>query len=755
MGQQVFTSSGTFTTPAGVTSVDVECWGGGGGGGGAYSSGNSGGGGGGGAYSKKTSIAVTPGNNYTVTVGTGGTGGTGDPVDNGDAGGDSWFNSTGTVLAKGGGGGVHGLNGGGAGSGGSSASGVGDTKFSGGNGAPKFGSGSQPGGGGGGGAGDANNGGNASSGTGGTGGSAGGGNGGSGAAGAVGGSGSVKGGAGAGGGNTGSSIGVNGGNGARGEVIVTWTDVTPVNIQKSLKYTVKTTPSAVTKSLKYTVEAPVAVTKSLKYTVETTPAAIQKSLQYVILDTKIEKSLKYAVRLSIAVQKTLKYTVETIPSAITKQLKYSVGGATAITKSLQYVISPVPTNITKGLQYVVNTTPRPKKHVSIKAYTHAGAFLGEIQDASFRSFTKRIDEGLGECVFTVARKFDELGLDLVEGNRIEIFISDKETVEPSAENNTGARRVYSGRISGVSLGVTGETEEVEVRCMGFWASLGLDFLKSGSQTKLYTRTTGGVGTTATPQSVDIGAVVRGIMDRYMAETDNELITYTTESVPDVGSSMSYVFQQRTYREAIQKCLDAAPYGHHSYVDENYLFHFKPISATPDHKFYFGKHFSEIRIERNINRTRNFLLLWAPNAGSTYKGYSDGDSILRYGRQVERVADDNIQDTTTMDLVGNRFIAQNKDVEVRVTATILDSNGEEGLGYDIESVQPGDTCAFYNFNSSISSLFRENMIITEIEYTLDYIRITVEPIRFTVADITSRLRQLMSEENATDVPSSYT
>ena len=31
---QTFTSSGSWTAPAGVTSVTVECWGGGGGGGG-------------------------------------------------------------------------------------------------------------------------------------------------------------------------------------------------------------------------------------------------------------------------------------------------------------------------------------------------------------------------------------------------------------------------------------------------------------------------------------------------------------------------------------------------------------------------------------------------------------------------------------------------------------------------------------------------------------------------------------------------
>ncbi len=62
----------TFTVPAGVTSLTVECIGGGGGGGAAVATGA--GGGGGGAYSMAV-IVVTPGQNISYTVGSGGPGG--------------------------------------------------------------------------------------------------------------------------------------------------------------------------------------------------------------------------------------------------------------------------------------------------------------------------------------------------------------------------------------------------------------------------------------------------------------------------------------------------------------------------------------------------------------------------------------------------------------------------------------------------------------------------------------------------------
>ncbi len=106
-----FFSNGTWTCPAGVTSVSVECWGAGGGG-----TTNTAGGGGG-AYSKKT-VAVTPSSNYAVVVGTSAANANG---------GDTTFAST-TVVAKGG------LSGGNGRTGGQASAGTGDTKYSGGDG---------------------------------------------------------------------------------------------------------------------------------------------------------------------------------------------------------------------------------------------------------------------------------------------------------------------------------------------------------------------------------------------------------------------------------------------------------------------------------------------------------------------------------------------------------------------------------------------------------------------------------------------
>jgi hypothetical protein len=96
-----------WTAPAGVTSIQVECWGGGGGGSGACPDPDpnvdlivSGNGGGGGGYARSI-VSVTPGVTYNITVGGGGQGGayavSGGAGENG---GHSYFESV--VVGKGG-----------------------------------------------------------------------------------------------------------------------------------------------------------------------------------------------------------------------------------------------------------------------------------------------------------------------------------------------------------------------------------------------------------------------------------------------------------------------------------------------------------------------------------------------------------------------------------------------------------------------------------------------------------------------------
>ena len=105
-----YNASTTWTCPANVTALQVECWGGGGAGGSAIQGTSKralGGGGAGGAYARLNSFPVVSERTYYINIGAGGVSSTDNLAT--VPGGDSWFNSNNVtstlVLAKGGAGG--------------------------------------------------------------------------------------------------------------------------------------------------------------------------------------------------------------------------------------------------------------------------------------------------------------------------------------------------------------------------------------------------------------------------------------------------------------------------------------------------------------------------------------------------------------------------------------------------------------------------------------------------------------------------
>ena len=90
--------NGVYVVPEGVYNIKVQCWGGGGSGGAATGQAAAGGGGAGGSYVEKN-ISVVPGQSFNYSVGNGGYGITTSTNRNG---GNTWFGTSTSLLAKGG-----------------------------------------------------------------------------------------------------------------------------------------------------------------------------------------------------------------------------------------------------------------------------------------------------------------------------------------------------------------------------------------------------------------------------------------------------------------------------------------------------------------------------------------------------------------------------------------------------------------------------------------------------------------------------
>lgn len=400
-----------------------------------------------------------------------------------------------------------------------------------------------------------------------------------------------------------------------------------------------------------------------------------------------------------------------------------------------------------------------RKQLLVNVYDpSSGALLATWSDFSFSGFTKEVNSGPSECVLRLAKAFDYSGTDVVLGNDVELRIADKDTVAQVSDFAT--RMIYRGYISLIERTAEGPKEEIIIYVLGYYTLLSLDVLKNSAQTTLYSHSSTGLTTSSGSQgAADIGLMVRALMDRYIAENSSPQLSYDADDIPDTGTTATYTFQQKTYREALDALLSMAPAGTFYYIDESGMLRFKGKPTTATHKFVFGKHFSAVRVQHSAEKVRNTLLIWnGQTSGSqVYKHYEDADSIAQFGRRASAVKDFGVSNQDAADLLGARLLAESKSPDMKVMCTIVDNNGDDSLGYDIESIQPGDTCTFFGFApGSFDDIFRENMLITRVRYTLDKVEMDVELARTGVIDVQRLQGQRINDisSGGLGVPTTY-
>jgi len=385
-----------------------------------------------------------------------------------------------------------------------------------------------------------------------------------------------------------------------------------------------------------------------------------------------------------------------------------------------------------------------KKHISIKVYGSHDNFQAVWEDFEFNGFSKEINGGLGQCTIMLGKKFDYTGGDLEINNEVQIFVTDKETMD----SNDHDLLIYDGYISQIKRQAI--NEKIEVTLLGYYTKLAQDIYKIGDLTTFH-------------PVADAGTIFRNIMTSYNDETSNRKLNWTHESIQSTYTgSVSYVFEAMTCRKSIDKVLDMSPTGWYWYVNAaNFVrFQSKALKPIKSHSFVFGKHFKNVKVTKSIEKIRNALLFWngIVGVGEIYKLYSNAESILKHERRVEKVTDSRVGSESTADVIGNRFVNLHKDPAIAVEVEIIDSNiADENkmVGYDIETIDPGDICNFHGFNESLSDIFYEDMMITKVDYKLDRAIITVEPMGSGVVTRQEHIATNVDELSNSGAPTNYT
>lgn len=356
-----------------------------------------------------------------------------------------------------------------------------------------------------------------------------------------------------------------------------------------------------------------------------------------------------------------------------------------------------------------------KKEVYVKTYDVNGNIKGFFYDFQFNGFKKSINSGLGQLIVSVPRQFDDFGegTEIDQGYELRVYIADQE-----APNGL---QVFSGFIGKINAIATSR-ELVSLVAYGYLAKLGLDVLKDGTNTSIKYREA---------DYADISDIFEDIIDKYTAVNTSSPINYTVSSVASGGKQVAVDFVNSTYEEALSEVRRLSDSDYYYYLDETNVFNFNQISSIADHLFIFEKDVIRIENKKSLLDMRNGLLFWngqqEGDPDFIYKFFEDTASISTYGRQIGQRRDGRFANSASVEEWGSRYLAANKDPINSLTMRIIDSNLANG--YDIESIDPGDTCKVLNI--STNSALTDNMLITSVDYRIDYVEIEV-------ADVTSYL-----------------
>ena len=314
------------------------------------------------------------------------------------------------------------------------------------------------------------------------------------------------------------------------------------------------------------------------------------------------------------------------------------------------------------------------------------------------SFSSQINGGYGECILDLDVAFDSFseGTNINFMNIVKIYAVDT--------TNVRGRLIYTGFISKYTPYIDSKSEEgVRVTVLGMVSALALSYYKNGTNFAV------------THSAQDPETIGRAIVDHYNTIYSGSLLTYDGDSTDAVGATVSFVFTDQKWIDALKKTGELAGTDWWWKIDETgkYWLKAKPSAAT--HVFTIGRDIVTIEATKDSEKVVNDVQV--RRTGGTATDYSDATSQVTYGKRTKILSDTSMSDVTTANQRGNKEIADFKDSKVKATVTVNNT-------YDIESVKVGETCRISSYDYA-NTFFGTNMFIAAVHYSADSIRIELE------------------------------
>lgn len=349
-----------------------------------------------------------------------------------------------------------------------------------------------------------------------------------------------------------------------------------------------------------------------------------------------------------------------------------------------------------------------------KVYNQDGKFLGVLNDvATDPAFDWSINSGLSELTFRLPRSIRSFG----EGNiinyrnKVDVLVYDRDT-ELTVDTVQSFKwdgmkwdegfwdevgdfgwKLYSGFISKFTPSLDQSSEFVDVTCLGYGDELSRLMLEDSNG-----------NTTIDYFSKDPSFIIRDIIEKQRSRGGT--INFDSAEIDDTNYTVSYSFNTYLAKEALDKVIELSPNGWYYRVGGNNVLTFKQISASADHTFFFDRDIISIQAEKSTENMVNVIYFTGGDdaSGQIFRKYERLSSVQTYGRYEQKYVDRRVTDNDTIDILCNAKLDRGETPEVRTRLVIRDNNNSEGIGYDIESIRPGETCNLTATENSASSLW---------------------------------------------------
>ncbi len=245
---------------------------------------------------------------------------------------------------------------------------------------------------------------------------------------------------------------------------------------------------------------------------------------------------------------------------------------------------------------------------------------------------------------------------------------------------------------------------------------------------------------------DPSDIMRELLDS--ANAQGAIPAYTTSSIVDTNSTVSYTFKYSTYLEAMKKVVELAPADWYWFVScANGTVHFNVKGDTAQHTLVLGSHIHDLDISQSLETVKNNVYFSGGDTGSGTNLTANGNnstSLARYGSWLELPSDNRVTTSATADIIINSILNQFSTPKFAIKVSVPSST------YDITTFELGQNVSFRNFNSLVDSLVLQ---IHGINYTPQRAELTLEILPPTqskrVEDIKRNLRLQETRDNPND------